>query len=388
MAPSERRLLLINSPESLPVRALLEQDFIVTCSCSVDETLSLSDLENIDIIFFVAGDGAECPSECARIRDVSVLEGTSLVVYCPDKVVVDSIVAFNAGVDDIVDASMADVDIAARLQKEIFHRIANEQLKSRLRQANDMVFSAMSDTSDLGANVQFLLHCHECENLDELVQLLFRSLLNYQIKCSLQIRSDFEIKNVEENGLSKDLESRLLWELKDDGRYIDFGRRCIINYGCVSLLVKNMPTDEKRYSAVKDNVVSMVQGMDARVHSIDGGRMLAMEKEVMEGLSRKMQHVVEQVDEGYQTVMSSSAELVESMSAYVEDAMVFLDLTEQQEEVFSKIMADGVTKINKLFNQGVKIDTSFRRLISQLNTIFEKDGHMTPDELQNILAKL
>lgn len=388
MAASKRRLLLVSEQTDLSIKGLLESDFSVESVSSVDSVMPMVELETVDLIFFVAEDGAECPDQCTRIRDISDLEGTSLVVYCPQGVSVDPLLAVNAGVDDIIDASMANIEIAARLQKEIFHKIANEQLKSRLRQANDMAFSAMSDTSDLGTNVQFLLHCHECENLDELAQLLFRSLVNYQIKCSLQIRSAFETKNVEENGLAKDLESRLLWELKDDGRYIDFGRRCIINFGCVSLLVKNMPTDDKRYSAVKDNVVSMVQGMDARVHSIDGGRMLAMEKEVMEGLSRKMQHVVEQVDEGYQSVMSSSAELVESMSVYVEDAMMFLDLTEQQEDVFSKIMSDGVVKINELFNQGVKIDTSFRKLISQLNRIFEKDGHMTPEELQNILAKL
>ena len=332
--------------------------------------------------------GDKTASECKRLRDIADLETASVIIDCPEGVSIDPMNAFNSGINDIIEPFMDKAELMARLQKEIFHKIANEQLKSRLRQANDMAFSAMSDTSDLGANIQFLLHCHECENLDELAQLLFRSLTNYSIHCSLQIRSQFEVKNVEENGLSRELESRLLWKLKSDGRYIDFGRRCIINFGCVSLLVKNMPEDEKRYCAVKDNVVSMVQGMDARVHSLDSNRMLAMEKEVMQGLSRKMQHVVEQVDEGYQTVMADCADLVETMSSNVDEALLFLDLTEKQEEVFSAIMSEGVTNINNLFHQGVKIDESFRRLIARLNAIFEKEGHMSPKELQNIIAKL
>jgi len=387
VAGAKRRLLLVCADE-LPVAVALESDFIITCVDTVDGVATLPELDALDILFFVAPEGGDVTAQCEILRDISDLESASLVIYCPDGVQVDPMTAFNAGVDDIVDATMGETELRARLQKEIFHKIANEQLKSRLRQANDMAFSAMSDTSDLGANVQFLLHCHECGNLDELAQLLFRSLVNYQIRCSLQIRSTFELKNIEENGLAKDLESRLLWELKDDGRYIDFGRRCIINYGCVSLLVKNMPEDEKRYSAVKDNVVSMVQGMDARVHSIDGSKMLEMEKEVMQGLGRKMQQVVEQVDEGYQKVMASCAELVESMSARVDEATMFLDLTEEQEEVFTSIMADGVVNINTLFNQGVKIDESFRRLIERLNNIFDKEGHMSPAELQNIIARL
>ena len=387
MAGAKRRLLLVCA-EELSIAVTLESDFIITCVDTVDGVATLPTLDTLDILLLVASEGTETTPQCEKLRDISDLESASLIIYCPDGVQIDSMTAFNVGVDDIVEASMGEAELKARLQKEIFHKIANEQLKSRLRQANDMAFSAMSDTSDLGANVQFLLHCHDCCNLDELAQLLFRSLVNYQICCSLQIRSTFELKNIEENGLAKDLESRLLWELKDDGRYIDFGRRCIINYGCVSLLVKNMPEDEKRYSAVKDNVVSMVQGMDARVHSIDSGKMLEMEKEVMQGLGRKMQHVVEQVDEGYQKVMGSCAELVESMSARVDEAMMFLELTEQQEEVFTSIMSDGVTNINTLFNQGVKIDESFRRLIERLNNVFDTEGHMTPAELQNIIAKL
>lgn len=387
MAGAKRRLLLVCA-EEFSLATALESDFIITCVDSADGVATLPELEALDVLLLVVLESTEAVYQCEKLRDISDLESASLIIYCPDGIQVDSMTAFNTGVDDIIEASMGEGELKARLQKEVFHKIANEQLKSRLRQANDMAFSAMSDTSDLGANVQFLLHCHECENLDELAQLLFRSLVNYQIHCSLQIRSNFELKNVEENGLAKDLESRLLWELKDDGRYIDFGRRCIINYGCVSLLVKNMPEDEKRYSAVKDNVVSMVQGMDARVHSIDGGKMLEMEKEVMQGLGRKMQHVVEQVDEGYQKVMANCAELVESMSARVDEAMMFLDLTEQQEEVFTSIMSDGVTNINTLFNQGVKIDESFRRLIERLNSVFDTEGHMTPAELQNIIAKL
>lgn len=387
MAGAKRRLLMVCSDEQ-PVVATLESNFIVSYSSSIEVVVSLPELDQFDILLVVASNGEETTSECKRLRDISDLDSASVVIYCPENVRVNSMDAFNSGVDDIIEASMSESELMARLQKEIFHRIANEQLKSRLRQANDMAFSAMSDTSDLGTNVQFLLHCHDCSNLDELAQLLFRSLTNYQIRCSLQIRSAFELKNIEENGLAKDLESRLLWELKGDGRYIDFGRRCIINFGGVSLLVKNMPEDEKRYSAVKDNVVSMIQGMDARVQSIDGAKMLEMEKEVMEGLGRKMQHVVEQVDDGYQRVMASCAELVETMSLRVEEAMMFLDLTEQQEDVFTSIMGDGVTNINTLFNEGVKIDENFRRLIARLNAVFDKDGHMTPAELQNIIAKL
>ena len=104
----------------------------------------------------------------------------------------------------------------------------------------------MSDTSDLGVNIQFLIDANQCNNLDELGMSLLQSVSNYGIKASLQLRSEFGIKNMEHNGMAKDLESALLWELRDDGRYVDFGKRSVMNYEQVSLLVKNMPLDDEK----------------------------------------------------------------------------------------------------------------------------------------------
>ena len=325
---------------------------------------------------------------CRRFKEDDNFEDVPIIIYCTSAAPVDAMAFFDAGADDIVDDGINHQDLLARLSKSVFHTIANRQLKSRLKQANEMAFSAMSDTSDLGVNIQFLVHCHESNNLDELAMLLFRTISHYQLSCSLQLRSEFEVKNIEENGLAKDLESRLLWELKDRGRYVDFGRRCVMNYGQVSLLVKNMPEDEKRFGTIKDNVFALLQGADARVKSIDSSRMLEMERDLMKGMSTKMQDVMEQVDERYQEVMRRCADLVEDMAVRVDEAILFLDLTEDQENTFSNIMQMGVTSISELFNEGVKIDESFRKLIEYLNSTLNNSGHTSVDEMRSLLNKL
>jgi hypothetical protein len=51
---------------------------------------------------------------------------------------------------------------------------------------------------------------------------------------------------MEANGMDKSLESKLLLEMKDQGRYVDFGHRSVMNYGAVSLFLKNMHVDEEK----------------------------------------------------------------------------------------------------------------------------------------------
>ena len=117
-----------------------------------------------------------------------------------------------------------------RLNKAVFNKIANDQLQSQVKMANEAAFSAMADNSKLGINVHFLLDSFSCTNLDELGQQLFQALNNYGLKCSLQMRGRYETKNMEQNGMAKDLEAQLLSELKDSGRYYDFGKRSVMNY--------------------------------------------------------------------------------------------------------------------------------------------------------------
>lgn len=378
---------IYNAKGCSPLAECLGEEYSVRVSPSV-ETLYPEVGELVLTLVDIADETDTGLEVCQQLKADARFEDVPIVIYCSAALPVDAMAFFDAGADDIVDAGMPRQDLLARLSKSVFHTIANRQLKSRLKQANEMAFSAMSDTSDLGVNIQFLVHCHECSNLDELAMLFFRSLSHYQLSCSLQLRSEFEVKNSEENGLAKDLESRLLWELKDRGRYVDFGCRCVMNYGQVSLLVKNMPDDDKRFGTIKDNVFALLQGADARVKSIDSSRMLEMERDLMKGMSNKMQGVMQEVDERYQEVMRRSAELVEDMAMRVDESILFLDLTEDQENTFSTIMQSGVTSISELFNEGVKIDESFRKLIDYLTNSLSSSDHASVEELRTLLNKL
>ncbi len=384
---SSQTAVVVSTSGSSQLVEHIATDFNISLVRVIDEAAELRDFAII-ILDMADSRGDEVVTLVKEFTSHSTFEDIPIIFYSKAGSSLDTMALFDAGVSDIIDDAMDKVDLVARLNKSVFHTIANRQLKSRLKQANDMAFSAMSDTSDLGVNVQFLIHCHECNNIDELGMLLFSTLAHYQIHCSLQIRSKFETKNMEENGLAKDLEGRLLWELKDKGRYVDFGKRCIMNYGQVSLLVKEMPEDEKRYGTVKDNVFALLQGADARVTSIDNLGMLEMERDVMRGMSAKMEGVMHQVDERYQQVMRKCADLVEDMALRVDESILFLDLTEEQEETFSKIMQEGVNTINELFNQGIRIDESFRKLIDYMNRTLKSDEEASVEQIRAVLEKL
>ncbi len=298
--------------------------------------------------------------------------------------------AFKLGCDDFIDESTDQAEIAVRCEKLIFNKIANEQLQARVQQANEMAFIAMSDTSDLGVNIQFLIDANQCNNLDELGMRLLQAVSNYGIKASLQLRSEFGIKNMEPNGLAKDLESALLWELKDDGRYVDFGRRSVMNYEQVSLLVKDMPVDdEKKYGAIKDNVFSLLQGADARIKALDNMKQLKQQQALMQALAVRMKNMMGQIDAGYQQVMRDIADVVESMAEGTHDVIANLALHEDQEKALESIMDAGISDTNKVFSDGLKLDESLKKILTELDELLsDREGDLPVEKRVKLLKLL
>jgi CheY-like chemotaxis protein len=296
--------------------------------------------------------------------------------------------AYDCGADDYIGVSELSDELRGRLERIIINKVANDQLKMQLAQANKMAFIAMSDTSDLGVNIQFLLEVNNCNNLDELGMRLFQALKAYGINCSLQLRSQFSVKNMEANGMEKSLESNLLLEMKDQGRYVDFGHRSVMNYGAVSLLVKNMPVDdEKKYGAIKDNVFSLLQGADARIQALDTLGILALEKDLVRSLTIKMKDMMSTVDVSYQGVMRDIANIVEEMADNIEASMHHLGMDEIQEKSLNTIIEAAISASNTTFNDGVKVDKNLHEFLVYMDSLFKSDN-IDPHKMKRIVESL
>lgn len=287
----------------------------------------------------------------------------------------DRLKAFDMGCDDYIEAHATADEIAARINRAIYNQIANDQLSSRLRQQIETAPGERADNSDLAANIQFLLQVHGCDNLDQLGQQFFATVRRYGLLCSLQMRGVMGVKNMEVNGMAKDLESQLLLQLKDRGRYVDFGRRTVINYDRVSLLIKNMPDDEAERCSIKGNILCLVEGINSRVLAIEDRCRLLAEKEALKKLSVDVHVTVSALQRTYQQVMKAIVMEVENASERIQNRLPHLALTEQDESFMEHIAEDVVVQTNRIFHDGlrvnelfVELETAVERSLNQVDT--------------------
>jgi CheY-like chemotaxis protein len=378
--------LVLGSGDDRQLEQQLGSQYVLTYVDTIEATSACIVANSYEVLIIneVALGMASSIDACRQLRTEEMAQDLPVVMLADVGDLADRMDAYEVGFDDLIGRDNM-WELRARLDRVIFNKHANDQLRNQLQQANEMAFIAMSDTSDLGVNIQFLLSCNQCDNLDELGMSLFQAVQSYGLNCSLQIRSQYGIKNMEANGMAKEMESVLMMECKDSGRYVDFGKRSIMNYETVSILVKNMPVeDENKYGAIKDNVFSLLQGAHARVVALDNLKALELEGALVKRMATQMRDLITQVDDSYQEVMCDIAGVVENMADGVERSIQFLGMDENQERAIQDIMEAGIQDTNRVFSDGIKLDSGLRDFLAQVDGLFS-EKHIDSMHLQRLL---
>ena len=314
------------------------------------------------IVFDVADHDIDIMLNINRLVRMEEVIGIPVVVLSPLASLDERIQALEVGCDDFIEADVDPGEVCARVTRSIYHRVATDQLALRLESANQATRSALTDIHDLQSTIRFLLNVHECNNVDQLGQLFFSAVERYGFACSIQMRAEGEVKNMEAHGMAKDLESQLLSQLKTKGKFVDFGKRTIINFEAVSVLIKNMPEDVKRREETKTNFLNLMRGIDERIQVFDMQSKLRLDRQALTKLSGEVRSVMNEIQESYQRVMRKIAREVDHTNEVVQLKIPGLAITEEDERYLEEVMDSCVKNTVRIFNEGLMIDEEIARL--------------------------
>ena len=162
------------------------------------------------------------------------------------------------------------------------------------------------------------------------------------------------------------MESRLLSEMKDAGRFYDFGSRTVINYDSISILIKNMPVDQPdKYGVIKDNIFALLQGADARLKALDLQETVNQEHEQQKLLVVGLNSGIQKLESDYMALTNDVAAVVDQIVDSVEHVMQTLLLTEEQEAILLGQLKHGRNNVIALFQGYASMDEQLKALIEQ-----------------------
>ncbi|KZN41468.1 response regulator transcription factor [Pseudoalteromonas luteoviolacea] len=177
---------------------------------------------------------------------------------------------YNAGAADYIVKPFEGSELLARIKVLDDYRRQSVALKQDMQRAQITAEIAMTDSGDMGRIMRYVgqsYHAHDLSTLSEYF-LEFFTPLNLEVALAFWYHNQAVFFSQE--GAIQPIEQELLETNKEGSRFVDFGRRTIINYPKVSLLIKNMPTDDPAlYGRFKDLLPHILEATNAKIKDME-----------------------------------------------------------------------------------------------------------------------
>lgn len=168
------------------------------------------------------------------------------------------------------------------------------------------------------------------------------------------------------DGLASPLEASVLEKSAGMGRIFQFGRRMVVNYSFVSVLILDVPRDEEEAGKLRDNIAILAESAEAIAETIVMRQESAKRAEALQVASSETADAVEILRDLYRKQQSDTRIRLQEMIDDVERAYVNLGLTDNQEDRVSNILRDGADKVLQLFDIGIEFDNRFAQILDAL----------------------
>ncbi len=274
---------------------------------------------------------------------------------------------YEVGGDDYITKPIDPKELVQKIARVLDVRNKNRQLKEEITQSQSVAMQAMTYSSDLGQVIEFFKNSVTCESYAAIAELFFDFMRNNGLHSSIQFHTPQGQLNFGDQGEVSPLEANVIEMSRKKSRFFDFGSRTIINYQDFSILIKNMPIDNPdKYGIYKDTIGTLCNAIEARVTVI-----------MSDDKNRKRQALVDAIQDAMHELKQTMAEMqkdnmavIETMVNDVDNAMMVLGLTDEEENRIREIAMKTTDAIEAVFGRVVFIEAQFDTVKARLDDVF------------------
>lgn len=369
MSEKNGRVLIIDdSPDSIHfLMESLKQDYAIIPATSGEKGLELAEKEPQPEVILLDVEMPEMDGYevCRRLKDNPATQNIDVIFVSSHNSTDEKLLGYEAGGSDYVIKPIDPVE----LTRKVAVSIANKQKRAELQDEKDNIMSGfmevLTSSGEQGVIIEFLRKSFTIDSIDELTRMLVESVSEYQLDSTVQIRAMGQKSHKSSIEPISPLEEELLSRLQDQGKILEHGKRMFINHGAVSLFIKALPDDETAIGRLRDNLVLLVEGANAKVNQIemyykDNTRRQGMQK-LMDESQGELLELIEYQKEHLHTTIS----ILDTLLQDLEESFLAWGLSEEQEQSLIGIVEGGINKALDHFESGEKADDRFKQLLEK-----------------------
>lgn len=374
--PNEYSVLIVDDdPTSVFLVESLIEDFYdiesVNSGAECLELLERSENKPDIILLDVAMPEMDGYEVCLAVKNHTNLEiqHIPILFVSARETAEERLKGLSVGAEDYIVKPFANAELMAKIERTLSYASSKSALEDRLEEANRAVFAAMSDSAERGSIVSFVESTYSIKDFEGLATSLFKALRGFNLSCCLQLRFSGKVYNYSSEGVCKPIEAELLDKLKGGERIHTFNQRKVFNYPNASLLVKNMPVDDKdkdgRYT---DHLPIMLSTVNARVESL-ADQYLVEQKHQLEKAIATLSETMTDSTQLLKRNTEESGAILRDMLQSIEEKLVGMGLEEDQESYLVSLLDEGVNRAVGVIQRSEDIEESFLGNISVLKKL-------------------
>jgi CheY-like chemotaxis protein len=376
--PETKKSKVMVVDDSLSIRALiealLEDDFEVTAVADGMSALVTVNSFKPDIILLDVNmpdmDGYQV---CQKLKENKATRDIPVVFVSAEEGAEDQLKAYQMGGEGYITKPVNHDELLAKVQERLRAKKELSRLEEEAKSAVAAAYEAMSSNSELGIIVRFMERIMVAEHYDDVSREYLASLKELGLIVSVQIRNGFFSKTYSSGtDNEREIEEKLLLAAKENGKFLELQKRCIVNMPRISILIKNMPIENpSTYGRVKDNLSMFMHAADNRIKSI------GFEMQVQQEKAGGLRSAITETSDNLARITTKlhqngtmAKKIMQNLREEMEETLIGLCLSVEQEEKIMKMIDTGLGEMNEIAVMGeevhedvAKIQDRFQNLI-------------------------
>ncbi|MDH5327028.1 MAG: response regulator [Gammaproteobacteria bacterium] len=357
------------------IKPVLGEEFQIDYAGSGDDCIQFLTAHIPDIILLdVEMPGMNGYETCQLIKNSELTRNIPVTFVSARDSVEERLKGYEVGGDDYVIKPYSAAELRSKIEVAIYKNQEKEQLKQNATEAMGTAMTAMTSAGELGVVLHFFEASFSCKNIIDLADLVLDSMSSFGLSCIVYISTkNGEVTKCSNGKPPSTLELELMQMVRSKDRIFDFDLRTVINYPNISLLIKNMPGEDRdKYGRIKDNMAILVEGAESRIRAIEVEERLGWQQNAIIDLVDKTQKTLEIISYEQQQNKEQSVSNMDQMMSSLEDSFMTLGLTEEQEQSLLSVTQTAADKALELYEAGLKMDKQFQMVMDELKRVISK----------------
>ena len=273
---------------------------------------------------------------------------------------------FDIGADDFIAKPFSAEQVIRKVESLLRYDTLFRTLYNQSEELEDLVSSTMSQASSYGSVLNMVKQMNAANTEQSIAQCIFDFLASQGITSAIYFKNLYGCSCFDQKAKICSPIIKEVFELAHNRKRLNkLGSRLIVSDKHVSILVKNPPEEAtEEYGIFIDVIAVIIEALEARYLSL-------LREQRLSKLHTELSSVILDLHHSVEDVRAKKQKLIDDIVLRISLSFHELELTEQQEMFFSRMLEDTVMGHDDNNNVMMNLQNKLSSLVEDIDELLE-----------------